>query len=146
MAQVAVVCFVFFWLPFPFSMKTLICRADQEGKHFLSSCLKDSTKPCTERGMFDGGSLESVKIQEKRNLSPSLHCCCSAAQSCPTLCDSMDRSTPGPLSFTVPWSLLKLMSIGSVIPSNHLILCHPLLLLLSNFPSIRVFSNEEKRI
>ena len=95
MAQVAVVCFVFFWLPFPFSMKTLICRADQEGKHFLSSCLKDSTKPCTERGMFDGGPLESVKIQKKRNLSPSLRCCCSAAQSCPTLCDSMDRSTPG---------------------------------------------------
>ena len=40
------------------------------------------------------------------------------------------------------WSLLKLMSIESVIPSNHLILCHPLLLLPSIFPSIRVFSNE----
>ena len=39
-------------------------------------------------------------------------------------------------------SLLKLMSIESVMPSNHLILCHPLLLLPSNFPSIRVFSNE----
>ena len=39
-------------------------------------------------------------------------------------------------------SLLKLMSIASVIPSNHLILCHPLLLLPSIFPSIRVFSNE----
>ena len=39
-------------------------------------------------------------------------------------------------------SLLKLMSIGSVMPSNHLILCHPLLLLPSIFPSIRVFSNE----
>ena len=40
------------------------------------------------------------------------------------------------------WSLFKLMSIESVMPSNHLILCHPLLLLLSIFPSIRVFSNE----
>ena len=40
------------------------------------------------------------------------------------------------------WSLLKLMSIDSVMPSNHLILCHPLLLLPSIFPSIRVFSNE----
>ena len=40
------------------------------------------------------------------------------------------------------WSLLKLMSIESVVPSNHLILCHPLLLLPSIFPSIRVFSNE----
>ena len=46
------------------------------------------------------------------------------------------------LSFTVSWSLLKLMSIESVIPSNHLILCHPLHLLPSIFPSIRVFSNE----
>ena len=46
------------------------------------------------------------------------------------------------LSFTVSWSLLKLMSIESVMPSNHLILCHPLLLLPSIFPSIRVFSNE----
>ena len=46
------------------------------------------------------------------------------------------------LSFTTFWSLLKLMSIESVMPSNHLILCHPLLLLPSIFPSIRVFSNE----
>ena len=46
------------------------------------------------------------------------------------------------LSITNSWSLLKLMSIESVMPSNHLILCHPLLLLPSIFPSIRVFSNE----
>ena len=46
------------------------------------------------------------------------------------------------LSFTISRSLLKLMSIESVKPSNHLILCHPLLLLTSIFPSIRVFSNE----
>ena len=46
------------------------------------------------------------------------------------------------LSITNSWSLLKLMSIESVMPSNHLILCHPLLLLPSMFPSIRVFSNE----
>ena len=46
------------------------------------------------------------------------------------------------LSITNSWSLLKLMSIELVMPSNHLILCHPLLLLPSNFPSIRVFSNE----
>ena len=61
------------------------------------------------------------------------------AQTCPTLCDPMDCSTPG---FPVHhWSLLKLMSIESVMPSNHLILCHPLLS-PSVFPSIRVFSNE----
>ena len=46
------------------------------------------------------------------------------------------------LSITTSQSLLKLMSIESVMPSNHLILCHPLLLLPSVFPSIRVFSNE----
>ena len=46
------------------------------------------------------------------------------------------------LSITNSWSLLKLMSIKSVIPSKHLILCHPLLLLSSIFPSISVFSNE----
>ena len=46
------------------------------------------------------------------------------------------------LSITKSWSLLKLMSIESVTPSNHLILCYPFLLLLSIFPSIRVFSTE----
>ena len=46
------------------------------------------------------------------------------------------------LSITCSRSFLKLMSIESVMPSNHLILCHPLLFLLSIFPSIRVFSNE----
>ena len=51
----------------------------------------------------------------------------------------MDCSTPG---FTSSWSLLKLMSIKSVMPSNHLILCHSLLLPPSIFPNIRVFSNE----
>ena len=45
-------------------------------------------------------------------------------------------------SFTIPQSLLRLMSIESLMPSNHLILCCPLLLLPSIFPSIRVFSNE----
>ena len=46
------------------------------------------------------------------------------------------------LSFTISWILLKLMSIESVMLSNHLILCHPLLLLSSIFPNLRVFSSE----
>ena len=66
----------------------------------------------------------------------------SVAQSCLTLCDPMNQSTPASLSITNSWSLPKLMSIKSVMPSNHLILCRPLLLLPSIFPSIRVFSNE----
>ena len=65
-----------------------------------------------------------------------------SAQSCPTLCDPMNCRTPSLLSITNSWSLLKLMSIELVMPSNHLILYHPLLFLPSIFPSIRVFSNE----
>ena len=66
----------------------------------------------------------------------------SVAQSCPTLCNPMNRSMPASLPITNSWSLLKLMPIKSVMPSSHLILCHPLLLLPSIPPSIRVFSNE----
>ena len=63
-------------------------------------------------------------------------------QLCPTLCNAMNCSMPGHLSITNSQSLPKLMFIESVMPSNHIIFCHPLLLLLSIFPSIRVFSNE----
>ena len=63
-------------------------------------------------------------------------------QLCPTLCDPIDCSTPGFPVHDQLWSLLKFMSFESVMPSNHLIPCHPLLLLPSIFPSIRVFSNE----
>ena len=66
----------------------------------------------------------------------------SVTQLCPTLCDPVDCSTPGlPIHHQLP-ELLKLMSIQSVMPSNHLILCRPLRLLPSIFPSIRAFSNE----
>ena len=65
----------------------------------------------------------------------------SVAQSCPTLCNHMGCSTPGFLSITNSWILLKLLSIESVMPSNHLILCYPLPP-LPIFPSIRAFSNE----
>ena len=68
--------------------------------------------------------------------------CCSVAKLLLTLCNPVHCSIPGLPSFTISRSLLKLMSIQSVMPSNHLILCHPLLLLPSIFPSIRVFSNE----
>ena len=69
-----------------------------------------------------------------------LNCCCfSVTQSCITLCDPMDQAS---LSFIISWSLLKLTSIELVMPSNHLVLSHPLLLLPSIFPIIRVFSSE----
>ena len=66
----------------------------------------------------------------------------SVAQPCPTLCNPMDQERQASLSITNSQSLLELMSIESMMPSNRLILSHPLLLLPSIFPSIRVFSNE----
>ena len=66
----------------------------------------------------------------------------SVTQSCPTLCKLMDCSTPGSLSITNTQSLLKLMSIESVMSFSNLILCHYLLFLPSIFPRIKVFSNE----
>ena len=66
----------------------------------------------------------------------------SVTQSCPTLCDPMNHSMPGlPVHQNLP-EFTQLKSIELVMPSNHLILCHPLLLLPSIFPSIRVHSKE----
>ena len=67
---------------------------------------------------------------------------CLVAKLCLTLCDLWTAAHQALLSFTVSWNLLKFMPIESVMLSNHLILCHPLLLPPSIFPSIRVFSNE----
>ena len=70
-------------------------------------------------------------------------CCCSVSQSCPTLYTLMDCSRPSfPVLHHLP-QLAQLVTIEAVMPSNHLILCHPLLLLPSIFPSIRVISNEQ---
>ena len=66
----------------------------------------------------------------------------SVTQSCPTLVTPWTAARQASLSITNSQSLLKLMSIESVMPSNHLILCYPLLLPPSIFPSIGVFSNE----
>ena len=84
--------------------------------------------------------LKKENISFKRLLWGSDNSCCSAAQLCLTLCDPTDCPTPGFSLSTISWSLLKLKSIESMMPSNHLILCQPLLLLPSILPSIRVFS------
>ena len=84
------------------------------------------------------------QFNKRKDIHWTYRSCCLVIRSCPTLCDPMDCSTPGfpSLSFTISWRLLKLMSIESVMPSNHLALCHLLLLSPSFFPSIRVFPNE----
>ena len=91
------------------------------------------------RALSFSGTLASALMSVM--FSGSL-CCCSVAKSCLTLCDLMNCSHQASLSFTIFWSLIKLMSIESVMPSNPLILCHPLLFLPSVFPSIKVFSSE----
>ena len=69
-------------------------------------------------------------------------CCCLVTKSCPALCDLMDCSTPGfPVLHYLP-EFAQTQSIESVMLSNHLILCHSLLLLPSIFPSIRIFSKK----
>ena len=76
-------------------------------------------------------------------ITPRFSSVSSVAQLCPTLCDPCEVfvACEASLSITISQSLLKLMSIESVTPSNHLILCRPLLL-PPVFPSIRVFSDE----
>ena len=66
----------------------------------------------------------------------------SVTQSCPTLVNQQTAAHQASLSFTISWSLFKRMSIESMLPFKHLILCCPLLLPPSIFPSIRVFTNE----
>ena len=92
--------------------------------------------------LSDTFSNMTLVLKGKIHHIASFFCCCSVVQSCLTLCNPMDCSMPGSPSLTISQSLLKLMSFESEMPSNHLILCHRLLLLPSIFPSIRVFSNE----
>ena len=68
--------------------------------------------------------------------------CCSVTKLCQTVCDPFDCSTPGLPAPHHSWSFPKFVFIALVMPSSHLILWHPLILLLSVFPSIRDFSNE----
>ena len=101
----------------------------QDSSH--SKCLLDGLPPMTQ-------AIRSVVYKISH---PTLDWCCSVAKLCLTLCDPMDCSMPG---FPVFHSLSEFdqTQCPSVMASNHLILCHPLLLLPSIFPSIRVFPNE----
>ena len=86
----------------------------------------------------------NIKFKNDRSTENPFLCTkiSSVAQSCLILCNPTDAAHKAFLSIPSSQSLLKLISIESVVPSNHLILCCPLLLLPSIFPSIRIFSNE----
>ena len=90
--------------------------------------------------------LPSVFWLELRAQFSSVQFSCSVVEPkellSPTLCNPMTAALQVSLSITNSWSLPKLMSIESVMPSNHLILCHPPFLPPSIFPSIRVFPNK----
>ena len=111
--------------------KKKILKTSSHGHDWIS--FRFSLLPCSNRS----GSISTQKLFQCVTYQFS-----SATQSCPALCDPMDCSTPGFPVQTNSRSLLKLMSIKSVIPSSHLILYRPLFLLPSIFPSIRVLSNE----
>ena len=87
-------------------------------------------------------SLEQSQSKALETTDAGLFCSCSVAKSRPALCDPHGQKHTRLLCPSLSRSLLKPMSIVSVMPSNHLILCRPLLLLPPIFPSIRVFSNE----
>ena len=86
--------------------------------------------------------MPHIQIHVKSHLSVCVYYCCSVAKLCPTLCKQWSVAHLASLSITIFWSLLKLMFVEPVLPSNLLILCRPLLLLPSIFSSIRVFSNK----
>ena len=113
---------------------TLIAESKEELKSLLMKVKEGSEKVCL------GLNTEKTKIVASGPISSGQFS--SVAQSCLTLCDPMNCSMQASLSITNSRSSLRLMSIKSVMPSSHLILCCPLLFLPPIPPSIRVFSNE----
>ena len=97
------------------------------------------------RGTFKTDGIHIVMTDVDVQQRPPQHCkaiqLSSVAQPCLTFCDPVTAARQASLSITNSRSMLKLMSIEQVMPSSHLILCHPLLL-PSTFPSVRVFPNE----
>ena len=112
-----------------------------QGPLQLDNCFKQQCLRKRSSYLFTPPQIKADPLpmpsQQSAALAP---CCCSVAQSCLTLCNPRTAACQASLSFTISQNLLRLMSIVSMMPSNHLILCHPLL--PSIFPSIRVFSNE----
>ena len=126
----------------------------EEGKHKLGAyyvrqpirCFLRLSHNFMRRAIYSCFKVSKARLRELYVSSSSLNFFwyqfSSVTQSSPTLCDPRTAACKASLSITNSWSLLKLMSIESVMLSNHLILYRPLLLLLSILPSIRVFSKE----
>ena len=85
---------------------------------------------------------QMMKRKKKTKNGESSYFCCSVTKLCLILCNPVDCRCQTLLSFIICWNLPKFMSTKSVMLSSHLILGHPLLLLPSVFPSIRVFCNK----
>ena len=115
-----------------------VSRSLQESHGLVVASCRVGGTECSSMcmGSFEGGHIYLHYLHH------SLDKFSSVLQLCPTLCNPMDCSMTTSFSITNFWSLFKLMSIESVMPSNHLILCNPLLFPPAIFPSIRVFSNE----
>ena len=96
--------------------------------------------PHTAIGLALGAPRKNLSASRRKSHLPQL--LLFGPQSRPTLCDPWTAAHQAPLPSSVSRSLLKFMFTESVMPSNHLILCHPLLLLPSVFPTISVFSEE----
>ena len=123
----------------PLSDWEQLCGSSTWGKFFPQKILRMFGDIHGCHSGWGGGEKSGGFIYwaEARHTTCSLSCC--YAQLFVTPWTAAHQAS---LSFTISWSLLKLMSIESVMPSNHLILCRPLLLPPSIFPSTRVFSNE----
>ena len=119
-------------------IKFLIC-SQRENKPERGTGREKVTRPKWLKSLY---SIFHCKHRKGESCSIKGYCCCSLAKLCPAICDSWTAACQASQSFTISWSLLKLTSIESVMPSNYLILCHSLLLLPSIFLSIRVFSSE----
>ena len=126
----------------------------EEGKHKLGAyyvrqpirCVLRLSHNFMRRAIYSCFKVSKARLRELYVSSSSLNFFwyqfSSVTQSSPTLCNPRTAACKASLSITNSWSLLKLMCIESVMPSNHLIVCHPHLLLPSIFPSIRVFPSE----
>ena len=127
----------------------LLCSCECSTWHRWSSHLHLMNRTALTQDMYCfqpwHGNLKTRAVTLELTVSLTCWCyCCSVTKAYLTLCNAWTEALQAFLSFTISRSLVKLMSIESVILSNHLILCHPLLLLPLIFPSIRVFANHDR--